>query len=343
MEVTEILTNLIKVHKTSKEEVHEWLLIRTMWNEEKEAHLSFAKEEINIQNWNVLNELEGDVVVQILYDWLNDCVQFVITKDKLLKLKELDVFSHVMSEGTDTSLAAIKQVKNVLRSELRSLEFNSILRLSTFFCEIYPESDEELGTFDKVLTIICSLLLGYGEEKDNDESINILKMTIRVFAQSMFQEIANSNVHSQESNSNFMKFTIKESKKSLGKKLKANMYKEKLTSYVEDYLSNKKEGDVEGLENYLIEKITLDQSLKVSNILNEGELAEVYSDLKPLKRDRKLEKSVSFIEKEKEKKKLKISFENKDLSVALKSSLGKLRSKQFVEDSQDRIVKTERN
>jgi hypothetical protein len=144
------------------------------WDEELENKICELKKDINKWNWQVIDNCkEIPILIQLLYDWIGDCVISVIPAQKIVsvfeKIPEID-----FKKGDDRELTknTCFQLKNILKSN----EYECLVYISKLAGEIYPTKPEETELFNKVLEKLLLILTGinprkisykYGEKNDN--------------------------------------------------------------------------------------------------------------------------------------------------------------------------------
>jgi inhibitor of KinA sporulation pathway (predicted exonuclease) len=116
---------------------------------------------------------ELPILIQLLYDWIGDCVISVIPAQKIVsvfeKIPETDFKKESDKEFT-------KNICFQLKSILKSNEYECLVYIAKLACEIYPTKHEEIDLFNKVFEKLVLILTGinprkisykYGEKNDN--------------------------------------------------------------------------------------------------------------------------------------------------------------------------------
>jgi hypothetical protein len=143
---------------------------------------------INTGHWNFVNEIDDvNALIELCYDWLEDCVNFVINPEKIDNIfsGNEDFYTEIKNNIDNPSLLQQhkelrKKIVNTLKSELRMIEYETITCIADFTVKIYPlQSQENSQKEDFILMIekIAIYCLGMTISKvfENNDKIQASK------------------------------------------------------------------------------------------------------------------------------------------------------------------------
>jgi hypothetical protein len=149
--------------------VYQSLCVFESWDEEHEQVLNQLKKSLNKGHWEMFNETENIVIIsQLLYDWLEDCVEYIISPEHLKKImKDSHLCSNISMNIEESYFNgnANKEGRQLLfeliKKSLRLVEYETIFKVSYFCAIIYPEKEEDKISFLHMVDRISLHLLGY--------------------------------------------------------------------------------------------------------------------------------------------------------------------------------------
>jgi hypothetical protein len=158
------------------------------WKDEYEKHIVDLKISLNRGHWYLLKEINDiNILIELCFDWLEDCVICVISSNNIDKLytddKQLShsIKDHVKNPKNYSSEQR-KKINDFLKSELRMIEYETLTCLAQFASNLSPSEDQiQKDEFHLMLEKIAIYLLGYNidmvyENPNKDFSQKILKI-----------------------------------------------------------------------------------------------------------------------------------------------------------------------
>lgn len=136
------------------------------WDEELENKVCNMKRELNKWNWTVVGECkEVAIIIQLLYDWITDCVITIVPAEKLSA-----VFSKIHDEDLKANIATVDKSKKVsicgqIKNQLRNSEFESLVYIGRLLSEMLPSNEEEMLMFKRVCEKLLIILTGLNPRK----------------------------------------------------------------------------------------------------------------------------------------------------------------------------------
>ena len=157
------------------------------WNPENEDLIVYLKQCINMGAWDSIEEIiELDIIVDLLFDWLEDCVKYVINPKKILKLSMIRGFDSNLAAFVSTHTSGVsidkklrRDIIDFIKFHFNACELETLITISQFLALIHPskESNEEHNEFLLVVDRLSRLLLGFNIQDLNDiTSINCLNV-----------------------------------------------------------------------------------------------------------------------------------------------------------------------
>jgi hypothetical protein len=170
------------------------------WKDNCEQSISQLKQSINKGIWTCINDIEDVLVlIELLYDWLDDSVNFIIGTVSLIYIfknnfeKELH---SMIANYKQYTLETRKLIIDKFKNELKMSEFECLSCVAYFVSHLLLDDFDDLtlvNEFNLVLDKIAIYLLGYNidlvydnsDEFDahkNKKYVNQLKNMIYIFA-----------------------------------------------------------------------------------------------------------------------------------------------------------------
>jgi hypothetical protein len=179
--IFETLENLLKQSKVSKEQIYKYLFYPENWSDEEESQIVKLKQKLNNGRWNILREkdIDAKVICQLVYDWLNDCVKFIINPDKVYLIFEEKGYSDVIEKhvkNTDQFKTEYKSLFLDIKSNLRTIESETLFCIAHFFNSIKPGRDTQASDVNNYILAgkrLCTALLGFNtfDSVENKETV----------------------------------------------------------------------------------------------------------------------------------------------------------------------------
>ena len=166
----QIISNneLIEVN-VSHSTITDAILGLSSWTKEDNNLLEYFKTSINNGVWYVIKNFNNvDVLIELLWDWLDDSVITVIPPSKILSLfsdnlfeQEIDKYNEILEEGLRKS--KIEFLLEVIRNKFNYNEYYIICFVAIFINKAFINSkDSDFSSVEKILYKFCVLFLGYG-------------------------------------------------------------------------------------------------------------------------------------------------------------------------------------
>ena len=134
------------------------------WNENLEKVLLALKQMINCGNWKLFDNTENLlIIVELLYDWFDDCVGFVVSPERTREIMEKNNI-HTESDGINNIKIFVddKELMNYIKKAYLCYEYETLYQIASFFVGNTPQSYNEESLFQLMLVRISIKLLGFG-------------------------------------------------------------------------------------------------------------------------------------------------------------------------------------
>jgi hypothetical protein len=188
--VLEKIIDLYDQDEVTRQDIYTGMFYPESWTEENENLLISLKTQLNLGKWEVLNskdDIEIKVLAQLLYDWLEDSVFYVINPEKIFFIFEEKGLSFLINQHIksykDFTASNRKSLSDNIKYCLRSIESETLCCIGHFINKIRPEFDNE-EEFIQVTRRLCASLLGFSTKnirKNNEEIEKMLNYSIRLF------------------------------------------------------------------------------------------------------------------------------------------------------------------
>ena len=153
------------------------------WNDELENVLVKMKNSINKGDWDSFDKNENlFVTVELLFDWFEDSVEFVISRERTEKIISCDLYCdfmfniHERKKRNFSNKILLKQRKNLfdyIKGVYHCFEYEIIFSFSTFLIHLLPNNEEEKRLYDSMVDRISIGLLGFSySDANNNEEYN---------------------------------------------------------------------------------------------------------------------------------------------------------------------------
>jgi hypothetical protein len=182
------------------------------WREEYEKQIVDLKISLNRGHWNLIKEITDiNILIELCFDWLEDCVICVISSDNIEKLytddKQLSekIKDHVKYPKNYTSEQR-KKINDFLKSELRMIEYETLTCLAQFASHLSPSEDlNEKDEFHHMLEKIAIYLLSYNidmiyENPNKELSQELIKIVEKLIDVILFMIILIEFEYSEDQN-----------------------------------------------------------------------------------------------------------------------------------------------
>ena len=152
------------------------------WNDELENELLNLKNLINKGDWDSFDKNNNlIVIIELLFDWFEDCVDFVISRERTEKIISSDLYNDFFfningKKKEKLNQQILKQRKNLfdyIKRIYHCFEYEIIFSFATFLITIQPITEQEQNLFDSMLGRISIGLLGFSySDANNNEEYN---------------------------------------------------------------------------------------------------------------------------------------------------------------------------
>ena len=150
------------------------------WNDELENILLEMKSLINKGDWDYFDKNNNlTVIVELLFDWFEDCVDFIINRERTEKIISSDLFCDYKFNIKDNKKKKNQKLLSQQRKDLfdsikkiyHCFEYEIIFNFATFLVTIPPNNKEEKKLFNSMIDRISIGLLGfsYSDANNNNE------------------------------------------------------------------------------------------------------------------------------------------------------------------------------
>ena len=115
--------------------------------------------------------MEIDFLIQILNDWLEDCVECLVSPEKIIKLfsNKLDpiVFEKHINNYNQLNQEQKNEISNKIKFNFSVIEYEVLIAITNFCQEIPPKTPEEEFYYERMLDRISLSITGINLEKIN--------------------------------------------------------------------------------------------------------------------------------------------------------------------------------
>lgn len=172
--VLEKLIEMMKEKKLGKLQLYNLMDYPEDWNDMKEDCLHNLKLSINKNMWEPFNRLEDPaVIIQLLYDWLEDSINYVINPEKIdiiFKQNDMgDLLKKHLEDPRSFSSENRRTLYESLKSIFRTLEIETLNCIAHFASQIRPESEECKIQYKIMVRSLCFHLLGFNASYIHDK------------------------------------------------------------------------------------------------------------------------------------------------------------------------------
>jgi hypothetical protein len=191
--VLDKLIDQLNHNKISKDQIYKGMFYPEIWTDDNESLLMFIKQDINSGKWESLqnDDIEIQVLAQLLYDWLEDCVFYVINPEKIFFIFEEKGFSFLIDQHLKNYREFTKNNRKSLSDNikfcLRTIESETLCCIAHFMNKIKPdEAEEDTNKYEEYFQVsrrICASLLGFSTKKikkDKEEIEKMLNYSVRL-------------------------------------------------------------------------------------------------------------------------------------------------------------------
>ena len=147
------------------------------WNDELENELLNMKNLLNKGDWDYFDRNNNlIVVVELLFDWFEDCVEFIINRERTKKIISSDLFCEYIfiikdNKKNYNQKLLSQQRKNLfdyIKKIYHCFEYEIIFNFATFLTTIPPNNKEEKKLFNSMIDRISIGLLGFSYSNANN-------------------------------------------------------------------------------------------------------------------------------------------------------------------------------
>ena len=142
------------------------------WNEDLENVLVTMKNTLNKNNWELFDQTENLVILtELLFDWLEDCVEYVISPERTENILYSDLFVNYMNKSEEEKLKSFKndELFYYIRKMYHCFEYEILYTFGSFFALFPPKGEEENQIFLEMLDRISLELLGFSLTEVNSD------------------------------------------------------------------------------------------------------------------------------------------------------------------------------
>jgi hypothetical protein len=181
--VLEKVENMLIKGLTTIEHIYQCMFYPEEWTDDEESILVSIKREINMGDWSCLNDdetVEVKLLFQLLYDWLEDCVDYVINPDKIYFIFQEKGYNFLIEQHiqntNDFTKNNRKNLWDNIGSCLRTIESETLSCIALFFNRIKPVKNANVSDTHNYIQVskrFCAALLGFETQHaaDNNEDI----------------------------------------------------------------------------------------------------------------------------------------------------------------------------
>jgi len=153
------------------------------WDDNFENQIVELKMNMNRGNWNFINEIDNiNILIEIFYDWLEDCVHHLIDPNKVIKIYQdnseiISILKYNLSQPKNFTPEKRKTITNYIKNELKMIEFETATCIADFLSNLQPNDDEEKEQYFLMKEKMSIYSLGFNfdlifENKNSIESQN---------------------------------------------------------------------------------------------------------------------------------------------------------------------------
>ncbi len=163
------------------------------WNDLYEKEIIEIKVSLNHGNWECLNELkrlsDTNILIELLFDWLQDNVYYVISPDRVKALFETEKNLKKQLESDNINKFHNKEenrkISAILKSQFKMIEYETITCFAHFMSKLYPPCLN--AEFNNALEKISACFLGYevdhiDSNKEHKENVQNFIMVIKYYS-----------------------------------------------------------------------------------------------------------------------------------------------------------------
>lgn len=140
------------------------------WSDEYETILISLKNSINKNVWNLFEEVENLIFIkELLFDWLEDCVDYVISPSRTENIINSKVYKECRQENGIVNSNTITHLFNVIKGEFHIYEYEILFQIAAFSALVPPDNgNESKYQFIDMLDRISLSLLGFVYGNNNE-------------------------------------------------------------------------------------------------------------------------------------------------------------------------------
>lgn len=152
--------------KSSLQDMYQKMFMTENWTDEQEDQLHALKVEINSGNWQNIHDLQDILLsTQLLYDWLEDSVLYVINPEKLdiiFEQKSLGflIKKHICDRPQYNRDSRHTLFENI-KQDLRGIDSETIIFVAHFANEFKPSDQTLQADYKNMISRLCIPLLGF--------------------------------------------------------------------------------------------------------------------------------------------------------------------------------------
>ena len=124
---------------------------------------------MNNGEWNVFEKIDHvPTLIQLFYDWLEDCVEYLILPEKLITLDIVISEDEIINQINNYRNLDRSQRKNIclsLKNHFRTIEFEILICITEFVSNIMPQQSENLFFYNRMMERLCLAVTGINIEK----------------------------------------------------------------------------------------------------------------------------------------------------------------------------------
>ena len=171
------LKNKLKINKVLIYKLIQGELID--WNEQLENLLVELKLLINQNKWEKFDLNENlIIVIELMFDWFEDCVKFVINPERTDKIITNDIFiEYLNNNGNKTNRYSKSDIIALLKKEFHLFENQIIFKIAEFLVKLSQNEENNKNFFENNNII----------NNNNDTNFNIIKDEKNTFNQMIYR------------------------------------------------------------------------------------------------------------------------------------------------------------
>lgn len=155
--------------------------IKIEWDDEYEKILDMLKLLLNKNNWKLFDQIENlIIIVELLFDWFEDYVDYVISPEKTELIVYSDLFINYQNQikgnqSNNVKPELVEELFTFIRKIYHCFEYETIFQIASFCSLISPVNDNEMCVFNSMIERVSFGLLGFSFTENNvDKSIEAL-------------------------------------------------------------------------------------------------------------------------------------------------------------------------